>query len=118
MGITYLKVIQNNITFIYTLCLTTIMYDGRTGLKTFQAHVERLKSDGKDPWIFFMLDYAFILKYFGQEAADWAMAKRELDLQDFLSRTEEIKTISDAKELGTAQDVIVAAGGVVVDAPV
>ena len=71
------------------------MYNGKKGLHIFKAHIDRLESDGKLAWPFFSLDYDFITKYFGSQAADWAIKQKDKEIKDMLTRLEVISPIKD-----------------------
>ena len=67
------------------------MFNGRKGKKVLQKLVERFEKNGKDPWHYFSLDVTFIKAEFGQQAADWALAKKKAELHKFINQLREIQ---------------------------
>lgn len=71
------------------------MYTGELGLEMFKAHLKRIEDSGFMPWEDFGFSKTYIKKYFGQQAADWAIKYWDESVKKYLKRCEELPEIKE-----------------------
>ena len=70
------------------------MYSDKKGLYVLKSHIERLQSNGQNPWVMFS-DNDVIKDIFGKLALEWAKQQKRKEIKEFLRRLETISTVKD-----------------------